>query len=161
MVQKKNTKQFYALKELEKNHILRYGKQNAVMREKDILEIVCENKNIVSLECTFQDEDNLYFLMEFAEKGSLSSLIKHVQPIPIETVRYIVAEIVLALEFLHTNNISHRDLKPDNILLDQDYHVKLCDFGEAKIIKEIDKEAIRKEFDQFEKQQQSKKKKKS
>lgn len=78
MAEKKDTGRMYALKELEKEHILKYGKQNAVIREKDILEMVCEHKNIISLECTFQDEDNLYFLLEFAEKGSLSSLIKNV-----------------------------------------------------------------------------------
>jgi len=79
--------------------------------------------------------------MEFAEKGSLSSLIKNT-PIPIETCRYMVAEIVLALEYLHSTNISHRDLKPENILLDSDYHVKICDFGEAKIIRDINNNEI-------------------
>lgn len=53
MVKKKDDGKVFALKELEKQHILRFGKQNAVIREKDILEIVCEHNNIVSLECTF------------------------------------------------------------------------------------------------------------
>lgn len=89
------------MKELQKDHILKYGKQNAVVREKDVLEMVCGHKNIVSLECTFQDEDNLYFLLEFAEKGSLTSVIKKAEHIPIETCRYMIAEIVLSLEYLH------------------------------------------------------------
>jgi|TARA_B110000285_G_C15105557_1_gene607707 3-phosphoinositide dependent protein kinase-1 len=76
--------------------------------------------------------------MEFANKGSLSDIIKKVKPIPIETCRFFVAEIVLALEFLHSRNISHRDLKPENILLDEKYHIKICDFGEAKTISNID-----------------------
>ena len=115
--------------------------------------MVCDHKNIVQLECTFQDEDNLYFLMEYANKGSLSSLIKHIHPLPIETCRYFIAELVLALEYLHTQNISHRDLKPENILLDEEYHLKLCDFGEAKIIKEINFEQIIKDFEKFHKKQ--------
>ena len=45
---------------------------------------------------------------------------------------------MLALEFLHSKNISHRDLKPDNILLDEKYNIKICDFGEAKVIAAID-----------------------
>jgi len=53
-----------------------------------------------------------------------------------------IAEIVLGLEYLHSLGISHRDLKPENILLDKDYHIKLCDFGEAKLIKQLDKQAI-------------------
>jgi len=54
-----------------------------------------------------------------------------------ETCRHLIAEIVLSLEYLHKNNISHRDLKPDNILLDKDYHIKICDFGEAKILDDL------------------------
>jgi len=50
-----------------------------------------------------------------------------------------IAEIILALEYLHNMNISHRDLKPQNILLDEAYHIKICDFGEAKIIENIDR----------------------
>ena len=53
--------------------------------------------------------------------------------IPIQLVRFFVAEIILALEFMHTkSNICHRDLKLDNILLDDNYHMKICGFGEAK-----------------------------
>lgn len=85
--------------------------------------------------------------MEFAKKGSLSSLIKNVKPIPIETCRFFIAEIVLALEFLHSRNISHRDLKPENILLDDKYHIKICDFGEAKIINNINNDEVKKEYD--------------
>lgn len=87
--------------------------------------------------------------MEFAEKGSLSGLIKSVKPIPIETCRFFIAEIVLALEYLHKLNISHRDLKPENILLDEKYHIKICDFGEAKTIKDINNVQIQKEYDEF------------
>lgn len=72
--------------------------------------------------------------MEYADKGSLSSLIKNVKPLPLDTCRFFIAELVLALEYLHKQQIIHRDMKPENILIDSDYHIKLCDFGEAKII---------------------------
>ena len=75
--------------------------------------------------------------MEIAENGSLLKLLNNIKPLPIETCRHLIAEIIIALEYLHGNNIIHRDLKPDNILLDSEYHVKLCDFGEAKIIKDL------------------------
>jgi len=87
--------------------------------------------------------------MEYAGKGTLASLIKNVKDVPIETCRYMIAEIVLALEYLHKQNIVHRDLKPENILLDDNYHVKVCDFGEAKIMKDLDERQIQKEYDQF------------
>ena len=66
-----------------------------------------------------------------------------------ETCRHLIAEIVICLEYLHTNNIIHRDLKPDNILLDSNYNVKVCDFGEAKIIQEINLVALQKEYETF------------
>lgn len=84
--------------------------------------------------------------MEYAEKGTLERVIKHVRPIPIETVRFMTAEIVLALETLHEVDVAHRDLKPGNILLDEKYHVKLCDFGEAKHMPNIDRDALCCEF---------------
>ena len=87
--------------------------------------------------------------MEYASKGSLSGLIKNIKPLPIETCRFFIAELVLALEYLHENNVCHRDLKPENILIDADYHLKICDFGEAKVVKDVNKKAIQKEFDQF------------
>ena len=113
-------------------------KKDSVFRERDILDEVCENKNMIKLECTFSDEEMLYFLTDYAANGSLSRVIKKVT-LPIETCRFFIAEIIIALEFLHTNSIIHRDLKPENILLDSDFHVKICDFGEAKYIKDIDK----------------------
>lgn len=81
------------------------------------------------------DSENLYFLMEFAEKGTLYDLIKNVygtEPVPVDTSRFFLAEIVLALESLHRDNYVHRDLKPQNILVHKSFHLKLCDFGEAK-----------------------------
>ena len=92
---------------------------------------------MIKLECTFQDEDNLYFLTDFSTNGSLSRVIKKVK-LPIETCRYFIAEIIIAIEYMHKNSIIHRDLKPENILLDSTYHIKICDFGEAKVIEPID-----------------------
>ena len=90
--------------------------------------------------------------MEYAEKGSLTKLLKSTKHLPIETCRFVIAEIILALEHLHKENVSHRDLKPENILVDQNYHVKLCDFGEAKIINNIRTEVVQKEFEELQAQ---------
>ena len=121
----------------------------AVYQEFDILEFVYDCPNIIALELTFQDTDCLYFLMEYANNGSLSNLIKTIKPLPNETCKFFIAEIILALEHLHSQSISHRDIKPENILLDDKYHIKICDFGEAKIIKNQNKKAVLKEIKNY------------
>lgn len=101
MVRSKKNGMIYGLKELCKDHILKHNKQHSVFRERDLLEQVCDHKNIVSYECTFQDQTNLYFLLEFAENGSLSQQLKAREKLPYEACKFIIAEIVLALEFMH------------------------------------------------------------
>lgn len=75
LVRKKNTLKQYALKVLDKGHIIKHDKVHSVHRERDIL-MVAKHPNIVQLECTFSDDDNLYFLMEYVENKSLSELLK-------------------------------------------------------------------------------------
>ena len=70
------TKIRYALKVLEKDHILKYDKIEAVFRERDIGSDLSDHPNIVQFQGTFQDDDHLYFLLEYAEMGSLSGLLK-------------------------------------------------------------------------------------
>ena len=69
--------------------------------------------------------------------------------LPMDVIKFIVAEIILGLEYMHKHNICHRDLKPDNILFDANFRVKICDFGEAKMFKELDREQIIKDFNNF------------
>ena len=76
LVQNKFTKKQFALKVLEKNHIIRYDKIDSVFRERNIGEELSGHPNIVQFEATFQDELNLYFLLEYVEKGPLSNLLK-------------------------------------------------------------------------------------
>lgn len=75
LVRKKNTLKQYALKILDKVHIIKHDKVESVHRERDIL-MIAKHPNIVHLECTFSDDDNLYFLMEYVENKSLSELLK-------------------------------------------------------------------------------------
>ena len=88
--------------------------------------------NIVGIELTFSDEHNLYFLLEYAQNGTLQSLLKKQGKLPLNLTKFYAAEILLALDRIHSENIAHRDLKPANILLDANYHVKLSDFGDSK-----------------------------
>lgn len=72
LVQNKYSKQMFALKVLDKNHIIRYEKIESVWRERNLGQKLSGHPNIVEFEATFQDTENLYFLLEYVEKGSLS-----------------------------------------------------------------------------------------
>ncbi len=78
---------------------------------------------------TFVDERNLYQLMELGQLGSLSSLLKKRGPLPSQDARFYFANLVLAVEFIHSQGVIHRDLKPENILVGADGYLMLGDFG--------------------------------
>lgn len=73
-----------------------------------------------------------YYVMEHVQGGDLFSLLKREGKIPLNAVTFYAAEVVLALEYLHDRNTIYRDLKPENVLLNERGHAKLCDFGFIK-----------------------------
>lgn len=81
---------------------------------------------------TYHDERFLYMLMEFVPGGELFSYLRNRGRFASNTGLFYSAEIVCAIEYLHSKEIVYRDLKPENILLDRDGHIKLTDFGFAK-----------------------------
>lgn len=125
-----------AIKVCEKRHILREKKQKAIMREKQIMNILNNHPSpfFIKLYCTFQDDDRLYFVMNYAKHGELLPYIVKVGSFDEECTRFYTAEILLAIEHLHRLSIIHRDLKPENILLDEHMHIQITDFGSAKVI---------------------------
>ena len=100
----------------------------------------------VKILSSFQDEDHLYFLIDYVNNGTLSEYLIKNWPLPPATIRHITAQLVLALEFLHSKRICHRDLKPQNILLDEELNIKICDLGEAKSFGELDKDKILRDY---------------
>ncbi|XP_070580796.1 3-phosphoinositide-dependent protein kinase 1-like isoform X2 [Ptychodera flava] len=128
------TNKEYAVKILEKRHILREKKEKYVHREKEVLNKLYSHPFFVKLYFTFQDRDKLYFGLSYAKKGELLQYINKVGSFDENCTRFYAAEIVSALEHLHSLGIIHRDLKPENILLDESMHVKITDFGTAKIL---------------------------
>ena len=81
---------------------------------------------------TLQDELNLYMVLDYLPGGELFKLIKNQIFLSEEESRFYLAEIVLAIESLHQLNIIYRDLKPENVLIDKNGHIKLIDFGFSK-----------------------------
>lgn len=137
----------YALKVLNKQKIKDSWYEKYVLREKEILNML-DHQNIVRLEHYFQDSENCYLLLELCEFGDLATLISNNRKLTSRLTREFTMEIVSALEEMRAKNVVHRDLKPQNILLDDTYHIKLVDFGAAKIIdpEEVKKEILSKDF---------------
>ena len=87
---------------------------------------------VVDLKFSFQDDKFLYLIMEFLAGGDFMTLLMKKDILSEEESRFYGAEMVLAIEDVHAMNYIHRDLKPDNILMDNDGHLKLTDFGLCK-----------------------------
>ncbi|XP_043687810.1 probable serine/threonine protein kinase IRE4 isoform X4 [Telopea speciosissima] len=117
---------------LKKLDMLRKNDIERILAERNIL-ITVRNPFVVRFFYSFTCRDNLYLVMEYLNGGDLYSLQRNVGCLEEDVARIYIAELVLALEYLHSLGIVHRDLKPDNILIAHDGHIKLTDFGLSKI----------------------------
>lgn len=102
-----------------------------IRTEKDALACL-DTPYVVKLHFSFQDAKNLYLVMEFLQGGDLMTILMKYDILTEEQTRFYIAETALAVNSVHKLNLIHRDLKPDNILLDRGGHVKLTDFGLCK-----------------------------
>lgn len=130
---RQNSKE-YAIKVLDKRHIIKEKKVKYVNIERDTLNRLTEHPGVVRLYYTFQDETSLYFVLDLASGGELLGVLKKMGSFDIECSRFYAAEILDSIAYMHSRGIIHRDLKPENVLLDRDMHVKITDFGTAKIL---------------------------
>jgi serine/threonine kinase 38 len=130
------TNEIVAVKIIPKGEISRKNQLKHIRVERDIL---AYNKSewIVDLKFSFQDDDFLYLIMEYMPGGDLMSLLMKEDIFTEDTARLYCAELVLAIEAVHDLKAIHRDIKPDNILIDSEGHIKLSDFGLSKIIVSI------------------------
>ncbi|XP_059626049.1 uncharacterized protein LOC132269056 isoform X2 [Cornus florida] len=127
----KTTGHVYAMKKLKKSEMLRRGQVEHVKAERNLLAEVDSNC-IVKLYCSFQDEEFLYLIMEYLPGGDMMTLFMRKDTLTEDEARFYVAETVLAIESIHKHNYVHRDIKPDNLLLDRYGHLRLSDFGLCK-----------------------------
>ncbi|KAJ7979851.1 Non-specific serine/threonine protein kinase [Quillaja saponaria] len=127
----KATSHVYAMKKLKKSEMIRRGQVEHVKAERNLLAEVDSNC-IVKLYCSFQDEEYLYLIMEYLPGGDMMTLLMRKDTLTEDEARFYVGETVLAIESIHKHNYIHRDIKPDNLLLDRNGHMKLSDFGLCK-----------------------------
>ena len=120
-----------AIKKMKKEEMHKKNQVLHVRAERDVLS-EAKNEWIVDLKFSFQDQNYLYLGMEFLPGGDLMSLLMARDILPEQEAKFYAAEIVLAIESVHKLDCIHRDLKPDNVLIDADGHIKLSDFGLSK-----------------------------
>jgi len=117
----------YALKRFNKENILNAQYEKLIMREKEISSKL-KHPNIVRLEAYFHDSCYCYLLFELCQTITLKSLVKELGKLSLEVTRFYAMELINALEYLHSHKVVHRDIKPQNILFDHTFHLKLADF---------------------------------
>jgi serine/threonine protein kinase len=135
LVRQKSTKKVFAMKTLSKFEMIKRSDSAFFWEERDIM-AHSDSPWIVPLYYAFQDATHLYMVMEFMPGGDFVNLMSNYD-IPHEWAQFYTAEVVLALEAVHKMGYVHRDVKPDNMLLDAQGHLKLADFGTCVKMDEV------------------------
>ena len=132
LASKRRTGDVFAIKVLEKKEIVRKNQVERIMAERNVL-VAADCPFVVKLYYSFQSKRRLYLVMEFVHGGDLLTLLQNCGCLDEEYCRQYISEIVVALKYLHRHGIIHRDIKPDNVLVDKNGHIKLTDFGLSSI----------------------------
>uniref|UniRef100_A0A452RHQ2 Rho-associated protein kinase 1 n=1 Tax=Ursus americanus TaxID=9643 RepID=A0A452RHQ2_URSAM len=127
LVRHKSTRKVYAMKLLSKFEMIKRSDSAFFWEERDIMAFA-NSPWVVQLFYAFQDDRYLYMVMEYMPGGDLVNLMSNYD-VPEKWARFYTAEVVLALDAIHSMGFIHRDVKPDNMLLDKSGHLKLADFG--------------------------------
>jgi len=133
------TGDIYAMKKLRKAEMVAKGQVAHVRAELEVMsEAEDTNEWVVKLHYSFQDDEFLYLVMEYVPGGDMMSLLMKRDILTEAETRFYVAQTVLAVASLHRLAYIHRDLKPDNLLIDSDGHIKLTDFGLVKPLAQLE-----------------------
>lgn len=138
LVRHKGSSKIFALKCLSKSLVIRTKQAEHILAEKEILSSIV-HPFIVNVYSTFQDKTTLYFVLEYVIGGEFFTHLRKANRFPEHTARFFAASVVAAFEHLHSRDIIYRDLKPENLLLDREGYLKICDFGFARHIEPASK----------------------
>ncbi|KAM4861856.1 serine/threonine-protein kinase MRCK alpha isoform 5-T5 [Thomomys bottae] len=129
VVKLKNADKVFAMKILNKWEMLKRAETACFREERDVL-VNGDSQWITALHYAFQDDNNLYLVMDYYVGGDLLTLLsKFEDRLPEDMARFYLAEMVIAIDSVHQLHYVHRDIKPDNILMDMNGHIRLADFG--------------------------------
>ncbi|KAF0685748.1 Aste57867_22356 [Aphanomyces stellatus] len=131
MVRKKDNQKIYAMKTLRKAALIKRNQLLHTKTERNILQQI-KHPFLTTLSYAFQTPEKLYLVMDYCPGGELFFWLKKDRRFSQNKARLFAAEILLALQELHSHDIIYRDLKPENILLDLEGHIRLTDFGLSK-----------------------------
>eukprot|EP00735_Rhodelphis_limneticus_P014091 TRINITY_DN807_c0_g1::TRINITY_DN807_c0_g1_i1::g.25283::m.25283 TRINITY_DN807_c0_g1::TRINITY_DN807_c0_g1_i1::g.25283 ORF type:complete len:395 (+),score=100.76,sp/P54644/KRAC_DICDI/51.80/2e-122,Pkinase/PF00069.20/1.7e-73,Pkinase_Tyr/PF07714.12/9.7e-31,Pkinase_C/PF00433.19/5.7e-11,Kinase-like/PF14531.1/5.2e+02,Kinase-like/PF14531.1/0.00044,APH/PF01636.18/0.042,Kdo/PF06293.9/0.11 TRINITY_DN807_c0_g1_i1:85-1185(+) len=131
LVKKKDTGRLYAMKVLKKANILQKKQVEHTKTERHVLGTI-KHPFIVTLHYAFQTPDKLHFVLDYCSGGELFFHLSRLGRFDEELTRFYASELLLAIGHLHSMGIIYRDLKPENVLLDEEGHLRLADFGLSK-----------------------------
>jgi len=136
-VKNKNTNKIYALKEINKLKLIKENKLYQTLIEIEILK-VCSHPNIIKYYGFYENESTFSIIEEYCPFGDLSTFLReNKKKLTIPEIQYIIAQIIICLEYLSTKNIVHRDIKPKNFLITDNFNLKLVNFGTATFLEKI------------------------
>ena len=130
---KKSTGDYFAVKVLRKADMVAKNQVTNIKAERAIMMWQGESDFVAKLYWTFSSKDYLFLVMEYLNGGDCASLVKVLGCLPEDWTKKYLAEVVLGIQHLHSRGIVHRDIKPDNLLIDQKGHLKLTDFGLSRM----------------------------
>lgn len=130
-VKKKDDGNIFAMKVLKKSVLARNKHLKYAITECNVLK-KADHPFIIRLHYSFQTPDYLYMILDYCPNGDLSLHLNQKQIFEENEAKFFIAEVILAMDYLHKNDILYRDLKPENILVCEDGHIKMADFGLAK-----------------------------
>ena len=139
LVKYKKTGDLYAIKDMRKDQLVSENTTDSILLEKEILSSI-DSPFLLSMSFFFQSPERIYYVTPYIPGGDLYRHLKEKGKLEESTVKLYTAQIGIALDSLHAYNIVYRDVKPENILIDEDGYLKLCDFGAAVHLKGNEKE---------------------
>ena len=136
-IKHKDTNKTYAVKEINKSKLIKENKYYQINIENDMLKL-CSHPNIVKYYGFFENPINFSIIEEYCPYGDLSSFIlENKKNLSISEIQFIIAQIIICLEYLSSKHIIHRDIKPENFLITDNFRLKLIDFGTSTFLGKI------------------------
>lgn len=130
------SQKYYAIKIMKKALIVRQKQLGHIQNEVKILSrLSCDF--IVNFEGLFQDDNSIYLILQYVPGGELFSHLRRKKKFDENMTKFFVCELIVTLDYMHKLFIAHRDIRPENLLIDASGHICIIDFGFAKIVPDL------------------------